>query len=309
MGLIALPALLRRKYSKPMAYGVLAAGGTLGIMIPPSGTMLLYSIVTGESMGRLLMAGLFPGLMMVTIFSIYAAVECRRTGGYEKEKVWSWQDRWAALKKASWGLMTPVIIIAGILTGVFTVLESAAVAALYSLILVLVRKRVKIRDLPRMLSECSTFAAMLLFIIAGALVLGRLVTLMQVPQIAMDFVVSAGLPSWAVMAGMMLMLVILGLFLEAASMMLMVLPILYPIITGLGFDGIWFAVLLTVNMEMSLLTPPVGLNLFVIQNIAGARLADVIKGVLPFFLLMAAALVVLYLLPEISLFLPGIMME
>ena len=139
--------------------------------------------------------------------------------------------------------------------------------------------------------------------------MGRLVTLMQVPQIAMDFVVSAGLPSWAVMAGMMLMLVILGLFLEAASMMLMVLPILYPIITGLGFDGIWFAVLLTVNMEMSLLTPPVGLNLFVIQNIAGARLADVIKGVLPFFLLMAAALVVLYLLPEISLFLPGIMME
>ena len=308
MCLIALPALLRRNYSKPLAFGVIAAGGTLGIMIPPSGTMILYSIMTGESMGKLLMAGLLPGFMIIAMFSIYAIIECRRTGAYEKEQVWSWKDRWASLVKAIPGLMVPVIIIAGILTGVFTVIESAAIAAFYSLIMVLVRRRIKLRDLRLTLTECGIFAAMILFIMAGALILGRLITLMQVPQTVVNLVMTAGLPPWAVITMMMLLLLVLGLFLECASMMMMTLPILYPVITGLGFSGIWFAVLMTVAMEMSLLTPPVGLNLFVIQSVAKTDLAPVIKGVLPFFLIMILSVVILYLFPQISLFIPNLMM-
>ena len=309
MCLIALPALLRRNYSKPLAFGVIAAGGTLGIMIPPSGTMILYSIMTGESMGKLLMAGLFPGFMIIALFSIYAIIECRRTGAYEKEQAWSWKDRWSSVGKAAPGLMVPVIIIAGILSGVFTVIESAAIAAFYSLIMVLARRRIKLSDLRLTLTECGIFAAMILFIMVGALILGRLVTLMQIPQTVVNLVMTAGLPPWAVIAMMMLLLLVLGLFLECASMMMMTLPILYPIITGLGFSGIWFAVLMTVAMEMSLLTPPVGLNLFVIQSVAKTDLAPIIKGVLPFFLIMILSLVILYLFPQISLFIPNLMMR
>ena len=307
MCLLALPALKRRKYSDTLSYGVIGAGATLGIMIPPGGTMILYALVTGESMGQVMIAGILPGLMIVIMFSIYSVIKCQRTGAYEKEQVWSWKDRWDSLKRASWGILTPVIIIVGIFTGIFTVLESAAIAALYSLVMVLARRRIKFRDLPTVLSECGIMASMILIIMAGALTMGRFMTLLRVPQTVMDAVIAANLPDWGVMAAIMLLLIVLGLFLECASVMMITLPVLYPLVTGLGFSGVWFAVMMTLNMEMALITPPVGLNLYVIQGISGAKLSSVLKGVLPFFIIMALGLVILYFFPQISLVLPNMM--
>ncbi|MDY6917647.1 MAG: TRAP transporter large permease subunit [Chloroflexota bacterium] len=309
VGLIALPSLMKRKYNDSFSYGVVGAGATLGIMIPPSATMILYAAVTEESLGQLLMAGLLPGIVIVIMFAIYAALYCRRTGAYEKGQSYSWKERFVALKKAIWVLLIPVIIIAGIFSGVVTVLECGAVASLYAIIMVLVRRKIKVTQLPRMLTECGVTAGFLLIIIAGALTLGRFMTLLEVPQLALGAIASANLAPWVVMVAIMLLLIVLGLFLEVASVMMITLPILYPLVTALGFNGIWFAVLMTLNMEMALITPPIGLNLYVIQGIAKSRLAPVIRGIVPFFLIMVIGLIIIYLFPQLSLVVPHLMIK
>ena len=309
IGLIALPSLIKRKYNDSFSYGLVGSGATLGIMIPPSATMILYAAVTEESMGKLLIAGLLPGIMLVFMFSIYTVFYCWRTGAYEKEEIVSWSERWRALGKAIWVILVPVIIVAGIFSGIFTVLECGAVASLYTIIMVLVRKKIRVRDLPRILSECGLNAGFILIIIAAALTMGRFITLLRVPQLAMSAISSSNLePGWVILA-IMIMLGGLGLFLEVASVMMITLPVLYPIVTGLGFDGIWFAVLMTLNMEMAIITPPVGLKLYVIQGIAQSRLAPIIRGMFPFYFIMLIGMLILYFFPWLSLYLPNLMIR
>lgn len=307
IGLIALPSLLKRNYNEAFSLGLIGSGSTLGIMIPPSATMILYAAVTEESMGKLMIAGLIPGLLIVVLFGIYSVIYCSREGAYEKEEVASWKERFLAIKKAIWVLLVPILIIVGLFSGIFTVLECGGVASIYTLIMLLVRRKLKIRDLPRLLTECGGSAGFIIIIIAGALTMGRFLTLLQIPQLAMDFVTSMQLAPWMVIVAIMIMFTILGLFLEVASVMMITLPVIYPIVIGLGYNGIWFAVLMTLCMEMALLTPPVGLNLFVIQGIAEAPLGRIVKGTVPFFLLMALGLIIIYIFPQLSLWLPNLM--
>ena len=307
IGLIALPALTKRKYNESFSYGLVGSGATLGIMIPPSGTMILYAAVTEESMGKLLIAGIIPGFLLVSMFVLYTFLYAWRTRSYEKEVVLSWNERWRALGKAVWVILVPLLIVAGIFTGVFTVLECGAVAAIYTIAMVLVRRKVTLKDIPRILTECGLNAGFILIIIAGALTMGRFITLLRLPQLAMSTITDLSLSPGMVILAMMVLLAVLGLFLEVASVMMITLPVLYPIVIEMGFDGIWFAVLMTVNMEMAIITPPVGLNLYVIQGITQSRLAPIIKGMLPFYLLMLLGMIILYFFPQLSLFLPGFM--
>jgi C4-dicarboxylate transporter DctM subunit len=221
----------------------------------------------------------------------------------------SWKDRWRALGKAVWVIMVPVLIVVGIFTGVFTVLECGAVAALYTIIMVLVRRKTTFRQLPNILTECGLNAGFLLIIIAGALTMGRFITLLRIPQLAMGAITHMNLPPGMVIVAMMCLLAVLGLFLEVASVMMITLPVLYPIVVDLGFSGVWFAVLMTLNMEMAIITPPVGLNLYVIQGIAHARLAPIIRGMFPFYLIMLLGMLILYFFPSLSLYLPGLMIQ
>jgi C4-dicarboxylate transporter DctM subunit len=309
IGLIALPSLVKRKYPDSFAYGLVGAGGTLGIMIPPSATMILYAAVTEESLGRLLIAGALPGLLLVVLFGIYTAFYCWRTGAYERERTASWKERWLSLGRGIWVILVPVIIFAGLFSGVFTVLECGAVASLYTIVMVLARRKISLRNVPRILTDCGINAGFILIIIAGALTMGRFITLLRMPQLAMTAISDMHLSPGMVFLAIMVLLIILGMFLEVASIMMITLPVLYPIVTGLGYDGVWFAVLMTLNMEMALITPPVGLNLYVIQGIAGARLAPVVRGVAPFFLIMVLAMVILYFFPQISLWLPNVVIR
>jgi C4-dicarboxylate transporter, DctM subunit len=306
IGMIALPSLIKRKYPKSFSYGLVGAGGTLGIMIPPSATMILYAAVTEESLGRLLIAGILPGLLVVVLFAIYTAFYCWRTGTYEREQTASWKERWRSLGTGIWVILVPVIIIAGLFSGVFTVLECGAVASLYTIIMVLARRKISLRNIPRIMTDCGINAGFLLLIIAGALTMGRFITLLRMPQQAMTAINDMHLSPFMVILAIMVLLMLLGMFLEVASIMMITLPVLYPIVTGLGYDGVWFAVLMTLNMEIGLISPPVGLNLYVIQGIASAHLAPVLRGVAPFFLIMILALILLYLFPQISLWLPNL---
>ncbi len=305
MGLIALPALELRKYNKAFSYGLLAAGGTLGIMIPPSGTMIIYSAVTDESLGKLFLAGVLPGAILATGFILYSIIYCKRTGFQEDRSSVSFGERLRAFRTGMWGLLAPVIIIGGIYSGIFTPLESGAVAVLYALVMVLCRRKVKPSQLLQILRHSSLNATMVLCIIVGALILGKLMTMMRLPNMALELVSSMALSRWGVLLAVVLMMTVLGMFLEVISVMMITLPVVYPIMIALHFDGIWFAVLVTLTMEMALLTPPVGLNLYVITGISKAPLAQVLRGVTPFFIIMVACLILYAIFPGLSTWLPN----
>jgi len=307
IGLIAFSELARRNYDKNFTYGVVAAGGTLWIMIPPSGTMIIYSAVTEESLGRLFMAGVIPGLILTAFFVIYCVWFCWRSGRYDVEASSTWAEKAKAIKKGVWAMLAPAIILGGIYTGIFTPLEAGAVVVLYALIMSILRRKVDLQGVVRALRDCCVSGGMLLVIIAGALIMGNFMTLLQVPGRAVEFIRSMEVSGWQVILILMIIYLVLGMFLEVVSIMLITLPVVYPLVISLGFDGIWFAVLVTINMEMGLLTPPIGMNLYVIKGLTGVPLMNVLKGVVPFFFILLFALTIFAIFPVLSTWLPSAM--
>ncbi|MFW6276299.1 MAG: TRAP transporter large permease subunit [Bacteroidota bacterium] len=311
IGLIALPALKYYKYDDRHSYGLLAAGGTLGLMIPPSGAMIIYAAVTEESLGKLFLAGLFPGIILALLFIAYSMIHTYyltvRSGIRREKRVTTWEERIVSLKKAVWGILAPVIILGGIYSGIFTPLESGAIAAMYVIIMVLVRRKVSIFKLPEAIGESSLSSVMVLSIIIGALIFGDFITLIRAPNILITEISAWQIDRFYVLLTLLGVYLILGLFLEVVSCMLITLPIVYPLVTvGLGYDGIWFAVILTLTMEMAVITPPVGLNLYGLMGISNAQLGEILKGVLPFFIIMLLALAIFIAFPSLSLWLPTV---
>jgi C4-dicarboxylate transporter DctM subunit len=278
-------------------------------MIPPSGPMILYSAVTQESLGKLFLAGVIPGLILSSMFILYASLYCKHTGEYEKIPPTTWKEKFEALKRAFWGLITPAIILGGIYTGVFTPLESGAVAVAYAIVMGLLRKRLTFGSVGGALIASLKTSTMIMCIIIGALILGNFMTQMRVPNVVLEYVNSMGLPPWGVVFAIMVIYVIMGCFLEAVSIIMITVPIVYPLITSLGFDGIWFAVMLTLNMEMAMITPPVGMNLYVVMGLTKSPISNIVKGVIPFFFIMVVAMVIYGLFPSLSTWLPGVMIK
>jgi len=307
IGAVALPEMLERGYDKRLAYGILAAGGTLGILIPPSGAMIIYSSVTDESTGALFVGGIIPGIILCTIFSLFAILYCMRTGRYQKVKRATWEKMLEIFKTSFWGLMTPVIIIISIYSGVCTPTEAAAIAVVYALIVSLLRRKIKFRELHNIVKKSTHSSTMILMIVVGAMLLGTITTFLQIPQQALELVNSLQVSKWLILSMLCVFYLILGMFLEVVSILLITMPIVYPLIINLGFNGIWFGVFVTVLMEMALITPPVGLNIYVIQGVANASMVDVVRGVLPFLLFLFLALFLLVFFPQLSLLLPSIM--
>ena len=309
IGVMALPILAERKYKEEFRYGLLCAGGTLGIMIPPSGTMILYSAVTEESLGKLFLAGVFPGIMLSAMFIIYGSLYCKITGAYERVPPSTWEEKFRSLKTAIWGLLTPVIILGGIYTGIFTPLEAGAIAVFYAFLMILVRRKMSLSEMAKTLVTTIKTSSMIMAIIVGALTLGNFMTQMRIPNAVVEYVSSLGWPPWAVMAILMFFLIVLGCFLEAVSIIMITLPILYPLIISLGFDGIWFAVMVTLNMEMAMITPPVGMNLYVVMGITKSPISKIVKGVTPFFFIMVVAMFIVAFFPSLSTWLPSVMIS
>lgn len=305
IGSVALPELKKYKYDTNMSLGLLAAGGTLGILIPPSSSMIVYSTITEESTGKLFMGGIIPGIIMAIIFSAYAVVSCKVTGKYERMPKASWGDRGRNLVTSIWGLLTPVIILVSIYTGFCTPTEAAAVAVIYALTVSLMRGKISLKDIPRIVKMGNGSAGMIMMIVAGALIFGNLITITQAAQNIINYVAEHNIAPGLVLLVMCVLFVILGMFLEVISIMYITMPIVFPLMTGLGYNGIWFGVFVTLLMEMALITPPVGLNTFVIQGVSKEPMAKVVKGVLPFMLLLALGLVLLYLFPWLALWLPS----
>lgn len=308
IGMVAIPAMTERGYEKKFTLGLLAAGGTLGILIPPSIPLILYGAITEESVGELFIAGIIPGLLLSSIFIVYAVVKSKR-GGFTPLEPTTWRERFEATRKNFWGILLPVIIIGGIYAGVFTPTEASAVGLAYSLIITLfVYKTLSFRDLPRICLKALTTSCMIALIIAGAILFGRVMTMLMIPQKLTELIINSNFTPLMFILAMNILMLILGTILETVSIVLLTMPLITPILFAMNIDPVWYAIILTVNMTMALITPPVGMNLYVIKGLReDISMSEIIAGVTPFILLMAVMLVLTIAFPSLSTWLPSVM--
>ncbi|MDG2087994.1 MAG: TRAP transporter large permease subunit [Arenicellaceae bacterium] len=309
IGPIVIGAMIKSGYSKEFAAGVICNAGTLGILIPPSIVMVVYASVTQTSVGELFMAGVVPGILltMMMMLAIYIVTRKMDIDYFPKA---SFREVLRTGKEALWGLMLIIIIMGGIYAGIFTPTEAAAVSAVYAFVVVVfIYKDLKLKEIPKVLTESAKLSVTLMFIIANAYVFAFVLTTEQIPQTAADVVLSSGLSPWLFLLVMNLLLLVAGNFIDPTSVILIVVPIIFPIAMSLGIDPIHLGIILVINMEIGLVTPPVGLNLFVTSGVTDLTLVEMIHAALPWLLLLLTALMLITYVPIISTFLPNMVFD
>jgi len=296
-------------YTRTFAAGVICNAGTLGILIPPSLVMVVYGAITESSIGRLFIAGILPGIILTMVMMITVTVIARKQDMPRQERA-SFATVVKTFREALWGLMLVVIILGGIYAGIFTPTEAAAVSAVYAFfIAVFVYRDITMRDVPNVLIEASKITVMLMFIIANAFMFAFLLTTEQIPQMASELIVGMGLPVWGFLLVLNVLLLITGNFMEPTSVVLILTPIVFPIAMEMGIDPTHLGVLMIVNMQIGLVTPPVGLNLFVTAGVAELSLEDTIKASFPWLLVLLAVLLLITYVPWISLVVPDLLLK
>ncbi len=301
---VALPEMIERGYDKSFVLGLLAAGGTLGILIPPSIPLILYGVITEESIVDLFMAGVGPGLLLMAFFILFCLAYARFGKGYQPSRRADWPERKKATVRALPTLLLAVIVIGGIYLGVFTPTESAAVGFIVSLVIVFGRRSMTLAKLQEAVMESMATTVTIFLIIAGAKVFGKAITLYRIPQeISLAITTNIGEVGLFILV-VCLVLLIIGFFLESISMLLIMVPVLHPALGPMMIDPIWFGVLFVVMIECALITPPVGMNLFVIQAVGKVKLNEVVRGVWPFILIIFGTVLAIYLVPDIVLYIP-----
>ena len=301
MSNVAIPALIKRGYDRRFVYGLIAGTGTLGILIPPSIPLILYAAITGESVGRLFLAAIVPGLFLVLLMLIYVVARGVFGNIAQREERATWGERWRATRRAFWGLLLPPIILGGMYSGIFTPTEAAAVGCVYAAAVAAIGRRIAWRDVGPILIRTAVTTSMVLLIAAGALILGHVVTVLQIPQTVVRLVVDAGFTPLGFVIMVCVLLIVLGCILEVISLIFILVPVLFPVLLALGIDPIWFAILFVITLELAQLTPPVGILLHVVRGIANAPLGEIIQGVMPFIGLLLLTLVALIAVPDMAL--------
>jgi len=311
IGAVAIPQMIRYGYEPKVAYGLVAAGGTLGILIPPSGPMVLYGVTTDSSIGGLFMAGIVPGLMLAAIFVAWSMASTAIGHRHiRREPRAGLPEALVAIRRSLWAISLPVFVLGGMYAGVFTATEAAAAgAALALFVACVVYRTVGLRGIWDSAVESSRTSAMLFMILTGASVFGFVLTKMRIPQQIVEAVVAADIGVGGFLIVMMVLIFILGMFLESIAIILITTPVILPAMQHLGINPIWYGVLLVINLELALITPPVGMNLFTIKAITRAPLAEIVRGSAPYVLLMIVGLVLVMIWPQIALWLPSTMFD
>ena len=308
IGKMGIPEMRKRGYDADLATGAIAAGGTLGILIPPSVTMILYGIASETSIGRLFIAGILPGLLLTGLFMAWALFLSWKRGTVliDKDRIYSLKEKVELLPRLLPFLAVIVGVVYALYGGIATPSEAAGVGAMLCLVMVAVIYKVwRPRDMWHILRDGLRESGMLLLIIGTSILFGYMMSSLQVTQSVAEAIGALQVNRWVVLAAINLMLLVAGCFLPPAAIILMTTPILIPVITAAGFDPIWFGVVLTINMELGLITPPVGLNLFVINGISpDIKLTTILKGAFPFMVAMVVAILILCVFPEIATWLP-----
>ena len=308
MATVALPEMKRLKYRDELATGVVAAGGSLGILIPPSVIFIVYGIMTEQSIGKLFMAGIFPGILLAALFIltiyIWVSINPQMAPRIQKQSL---QAKVRSLTGLIEVIILFVIVMGGLFIGVFTPTEAGAVGALGGVVIPLVRRQLTWQGFLQALYTSTMTTCMILMIVAGATVFGHFLAVTTIPSVLSSWVVSLPLPSWAVMIVVMFFFFIGGCFMDALGMILLTIPIFFPVAIALGYDPIWFGVVIVLVTELGVITPPVGINVYVVSGIAkDVPLEIIFKGAIPFVLTLLAYLVLMVLFPQIALFLPNL---
>ena len=305
IGTVAIPEMINRGYDRRFVYGLLAAGGTLGILIPPSIPMIVYGFVTEESVIALFLAGIGPGITLVALFVIYSMIHARFLQKSEHVAKATSDERRSASIRALPSVGLAALIMGGIYSGAFTPTEAAAIGFAASMLIgTLILRSLSWAGFHTAVKDSMVTTVAILLIVAGAKIFGKAIALYRIPQDISLFISQNVDTALVFILVVSVVLLLMGLVFEALSMVLIMTPVLLPGAMGLGFDPIWFGIYMVILVECALITPPVGLNLYVIQSVAKAPLGDVSRGVLPFLVLMLLTVVFLYLVPNLALYIP-----
>jgi len=310
MGTVAYPEMRRFNYSPRLASGTVAAGGTLAFLIPPSLGFVVYGMLTEQSIGKLLISGIFPGLLLAGgyIGILYILVKLNPTLAPSSPEAVTWKEKLSALRGIWETIAVFLLVIGGIYLGFLNPNEAAGVGATVLFVMALVKKKLNRKTLLFSLFEAVRIAVMVLFLVAGANVFSYFLALSTIPMKVSTWIIGLGVSRYVILAIIVLIYLLLGCFLDAISMMVLTLPVIFPVILTLKFDPIWFGVVCVIMMEAGLITPPMGLNVFTVAGIAkDTSLDEVFRGALPFLVAMLFVTFIITLYPRIALFLPGMM--
>ncbi len=308
MGKVALPEMKRYNYADSLATGSVAAAGSLGILIPPSTIFIIYGIMTEQSIGKLFLSGIFPGLILATLFIITIVLLCKHNPKLAPAGVaTSWKDKLAGLAGVIETLILFSLVIVGLFLGWFSPTQAGAVGAAGALLIGVASRQLTWQGLLGAVKDALRITCMVMVIVTGATIFGHFMAVTKIPFILADWVVGLPLPTTAIMGVIVLIYLIGGCFMDALALITLTIPILYPVVLALGFDPIWFGVIIVLVTEMGVITPPVGVNVYVIKGIAkDVPLETIFKGILPFLVALIVAISILMAFPQIATFLPNL---
>jgi len=306
---VAYPEMRRYGYPKSFSAGVIAAGGTLGAMLPPSTVLAVYGLITQQDIGKLFQAGILPGLLAMVMYMITIAIICRvKPDLLPTVPKASWAERVAGFRDVWAPVLLFLLVIGGLYGGVFTPTEAGGVGASGAFLLGVLRGRLDRAGIRSSLLQATRTAAAVFTVLIGALLFGYFLTITQVPQKVTEFLTGLGIGTYGVLALIMVMYLVLGCLMDAMAMIILTVPIIFPVVTQLGFDPIWFGVIIVMTVELGLIHPPVGMNVFVIKSVVhDVTFSSIFKGVLPFIATDILRLVILIAFPIIALWLPGLL--
>jgi C4-dicarboxylate transporter DctM subunit len=304
---VAYPEMRRYGYPQSFATGVIAAGGTLGIMIPPSTVFAVYGLITEQDVGKLFIAGVVPGILAVAMYMVtITAIGLIRPGFLPAGPRSTWAERLEAMRDIWATLILFAFVIGGIYGGLFTATEAAGMGAAGAFIIGVVRRKLSLADIRRSLLEATRTTAAVFTVLIGALLFGYFLTITQTPQNVTAFLTGLGIGKYGVLALIMLMYLVLGCLMDALAMIILTVPIVFPVIVALGFDPIWFGVIIVMTVELGLIHPPVGMNIFVIKSVVeDVKISTIFYGVIPFIITDLIRLVILIAFPILALWLPS----
>ena len=309
IGSVILPAMVKQGFPKEFGAGVVTTSGALGILIPPSIAMVMYSVSTNTSVGTLFIAGIIPGLALATALGLTTWWIARKNN-YPRLVKSTMKERFVAFKESAWGLMLVVVVIGGIYSGIFTPTEAAAMSAVYAFIIaVFVYKDLRLSQIPKVLLDSASMSAMLLYIITNAVLFSFLMTSEGVPQAMADWMIAQGFGPMVFLLVVNILLLLAGNVMEPSSIILIMAPILFPVAMKLGVDPIHFGILITVNMEIGMCHPPVGLNLYVASGITKMGITELTVAVWPWLKTMLVFLIIVTYWPPLTLWLPQLLMK
>ena len=309
MGTVCLPEMRKYNYKSTLSTGCIAAGGTLGILIPPSVGFILYGVASSNSIGALFAAGLIPGVVLTLFYVFTIFIICRMDpAAGPKGEVFTWAEKFKALTGVLPMIILFIVVIGGIFAGLFTANEGAAVGAFGAFVFLIVNRRLKMKTLKAALFGTIKTSCMIYLIIIGGHVFANFMAITRLPASIADAVTSLSVSNYVILALILLIYIALGLAMDSLAMLLILIPIFYPLIENMGMNPLWFGVLMVMCMETGQITPPVGINVFVIYGIAkDIPMQTIFRGVLPFFIALLLAIVVMILLPGLSLTLPNLL--